>query len=457
MRSVFSLLLSALLVVAPALPQAKSRTLKPGWNIFSKDQDVQLGREAASQVEREMPVVRDEVLNGYLTRLGQRLVAAPEADKYPYTFKWVNDPNINAFALPGGPTYFNTGLILNADNEGQLVGVLAHEISHVALRHGTHQVSKANAIKLPAMLLGAVVGGGSMLGQLTQLGIGLGANSLLLKYSRDAERDADLLGARMMARAGYNPLEMARFFEKLEAQGGQRMPQFLSSHPNPGNRVQSVENEIRTFSRQDYNADSGEFQRMKARVQQLPKAPAPRQGGGNLPSGGAPPNSGEVLPTGRFKEYRANDFSLRHPENWEAFGDQTSSSVTIAPRAGLRQGQNGVQIGYGVIVSLHEPPQGRRVDLQRDTQDLIRQLQQSNQDMTPAREGARRTTVDGRQALITTLYSRSPFEGQREVDMLVTMALPERLLYLVFIGPEQDFSKLQGTYEEMLRSVRVSQ
>ena len=105
------------------------------------------------------------------------------ADEYPYSFKVVNDQSINAFALPGGPTFVNTGLIAAADNEAQLAGVMAHEISHVALRHGTNQASKANLIQLPAMLAGAVVGNGSMLGQLAQLGIGLGANSVLLKYS----------------------------------------------------------------------------------------------------------------------------------------------------------------------------------------------------------------------------------------------------------------------------------
>ncbi|HBY61119.1 MAG TPA: hypothetical protein DEH78_14955, partial [Solibacterales bacterium] len=108
-RPFFSLLVTLLMVVAPVLPQQqpRMRNIRPGWNMFSKDQDVQLGKEAAAQVEREAPVLRDDVLNGYIARLGQRIAAEPEADKYPYTFKWVNDPNINAFALPGGPTFFN--------------------------------------------------------------------------------------------------------------------------------------------------------------------------------------------------------------------------------------------------------------------------------------------------------------------------------------------------------------
>jgi beta-barrel assembly-enhancing protease len=186
--------------------QAKHKDLKPGWNLFSKEQDVQLGREAAAQVEQQMPVVRDAQIQRYIESIGRRLASAPEADRYPYTFKVINDPSINAFALPGGPTYVHTGLIRAAENEAQLAGVMAHEIAHVALRHGTNQASKANIMQIPAMIAGAAVGGGGLLGQLAQVGVGLGLNGVLLKYSRDAERQADLLGAQMMAHAGYNPL-----------------------------------------------------------------------------------------------------------------------------------------------------------------------------------------------------------------------------------------------------------
>jgi predicted Zn-dependent protease len=187
----------------------------------------------------------------------------------------VQDQSINAFALPGGPTYVNTGLILAAENEAQLAGVMAHEIAHVALRHGTNQASKSMGLQLIAGLVGQGVGGGSLLGQLGQMGIAFGADSVLLKYSRDAERQADLLGARIMSRAGYNPIEMARFFEKLEAQGGSRGPEFLSSHPNPGNRVQLVEREIRSLPRGGYG-DSGEFQAAQNRVRTLGNAPRSR-------------------------------------------------------------------------------------------------------------------------------------------------------------------------------------
>jgi predicted Zn-dependent protease len=205
-------------VVVSAAWAEGPRKLQPGFNLFSKEQDVELGQQAARQVEQQVTLVPDPQLNEYVRRIGAKLAATPEAGGFPYSFKVVADKSVNAFALPGGLAFVHTGLLAAADNEAQVAGVLAHEMSHVALRHGTNQVSRANLVQLPVLLAGGMAGGGgSLMGSLAQLGIGIGAGSVLLKFSRNAERDADLLGTRMMARAGYNPLEMARFFEKLEA------------------------------------------------------------------------------------------------------------------------------------------------------------------------------------------------------------------------------------------------
>src|SRR6059058_3726142 len=200
----------------------------PGFNLFSKDQDVQLGKESAAQVRKQMPVVRDPVLTEYVSRVGRRLADSQEAraSGFPFTFEVVADPSINAFALPGGPMFINSGLLKAVDNEAQLAGVMGHEMSHVILRHGTNQASKSQMIQLPAVL-GSKMAGGSMMGQLAQLGIGLGANSVLLKFSRGAESQADLLGSHLMAESGYDPIQMAKFFQKLEADGGARGPQFF--------------------------------------------------------------------------------------------------------------------------------------------------------------------------------------------------------------------------------------
>ena len=256
---------------------AQIRPPKPGFNLFSPQQDIQLGKEAKAQVEAQQPVIKDAGINGYLTQIGRKLAASPHAGDWPFSFEAVNDKNINAFALPGGPMFINTATITAADNEAQLAGVMAHEMSHVVLRHGTHQASKAQLIQLPAVLAGDMMGGG-MLGALGRLGINLGANSLLLKYSRDAEAQADYNGALIMADAGYNPLEMARFFEKLQSKGSEGgLANFLSDHPTPGNRVKAVEQEIQYLPQKPYQEDiTGQLNQIKTAVQHLPEPPKRR-------------------------------------------------------------------------------------------------------------------------------------------------------------------------------------
>jgi predicted Zn-dependent protease len=271
--------LGLLIVTAACASRRPGEPLKPGFNLYSKEQDVEIGREASAQVRQQFQVVQNQWLQNYLNTVGQRLAATPTAEQsgFPFSFTMLNANEVNAFALPGGPTYVFSGLLREADTEGELAGVLAHEMAHVILRHGTNQVSRATVISIPAQVAGAAVGQ-STIGQIVQLGLGVGLNGLFLNYSREAETQADALGARIMAQAGYNPLEMASFFEKLEASRGPGVPQFLSSHPNPGNRVKAVQAEIRTFPPRPYGFTTGQFQQAQQMVAQLP--PPPRQQAG---------------------------------------------------------------------------------------------------------------------------------------------------------------------------------
>ena len=223
-------------------------------------------------MQQQYEVVQDQEIQDYIDRIGKTLGGQPQAGKFPYTFQVVKDDSINAFALPGGPTFVHTGLIKAADNEPQLVGVMAHEISHCALRHGTNQASKANMLQIPAALAAAVAGKGSLLGQLEQAGIGFIGNSVLLKFSRGAESEADLNGAQMMAAAGYNPIEMARFFEKLQAQGGSRTLQFFSSHPDPGNRMKAIESQLKEMPQKSYTANTRQFRWIQDQGEGAPSA-----------------------------------------------------------------------------------------------------------------------------------------------------------------------------------------
>jgi Zn-dependent protease with chaperone function len=420
---------------------------KPGWNLFSRQQDVQLGQEASAQVEQKMQVIHNSEVSQYLSELGQRLARSQYAGQWPYRFSLVSDKSVNAFALPGGPMYVNTGLIAAAENEAQLAAVMAHEMSHVALRHGTNQASKQNLIQIPAMIAGGMMGGsGGMLGGLAQLGIGLGANSVLLKFSRSAESQADYNGALIMADAGYNPLEMARFFEKLEAQSGSRsgISAFLSDHPNPGDRGRAIESLVRQLPQQNYTeGNTAEFRQIQALVGNLPTR-------GELHGPEQAPSVPDIHPSSQLRQYRTNAYSISVPNNWQAFGDQDSPAVTIAPPDALFRGGNGVQVGYGAMVSYYTP-QVDRIDLQQHTAELIRHLQQSNGAMSV--QSRRNISVDGQNALLTTLSSQSPYRGEREVDALVTVPRPQGLFYMVFIAPRSEWRDAEPVFQWMLQDV----
>lgn len=280
-RISFIIVVFLFILASTLLGAQEVHRFQPGFNLFSKEQDVQLGEEAAAQVRKQKTMIKDPVLTSYVNRVGKRLAAAPEArdSGFPFTFEVVADPTINAFALPGGHMFIHTGLLKAVDNEAQLAGVMGHEMSHVILRHGTNQATKAKVIEIPAALAAQAAGGkNSMMSKLEQLGIGLGANGVLLKFSRDAESQADLTGSHIMAESGYDPIEMARFFNKLESPGKGivgNVSQFLSDHPNPGNREKAIEEEARALPNAKYGYQTGDFQKMKSVAMKI-KEPKPK-------------------------------------------------------------------------------------------------------------------------------------------------------------------------------------
>lgn len=203
---------------------AQTRVNQPK-NKYKPAADVSLGRQAAAQAEQQLPLLRDDGLTSYVSDLGRRLADEIRPDlqqpEFQYSFKVVNAKEINAFALPGGPMYVNRGMIEAAKTEGEVAGVMAHELSHVALRHGTAQASKASKYQLGAIagqVLGAIIGGnvGSVVAQGSQFGLG----TAFMRFSREYERQADIEGAQIMARAGYDPRDMANMFRTIQSQGG---------------------------------------------------------------------------------------------------------------------------------------------------------------------------------------------------------------------------------------------
>ena len=419
--------------------------LRPGFNLFSRQDDVKVGQENAKQVLAQYEVVQDPKLQDYVQKLGQKLAAMPEAKQsgFDFTFTVLNVDQINAFALPGGPMFIYTGLLKAVDNEAQLAGVMGHEMSHVILRHGTHEATKANGIQMALGGLAGLLGGDSesTLGKLEQAGLGLAGNSLILKFSRDAESEADALGSHLMSEAGYDPVQMAKFFEKL-AGNGQQPPQFLSDHPNPGNREAAIQAEMKTLPPRKYGYETGQFAAEKKVVATLP-APKKKPEANAIAPGSSVPQAGKA-PQG-WQQYQGQGFAINYPDGWQASGE--GADATLAPRDGVVQ----QQVGFGAVIGVFAPQKGR-ASLSLATADLVKKLQAENPKMQ--RQGAAASvTVSGIAALKTMLTEDSPFGGV-ETDMLVTVSRPSGLWYMVLVAPERDFARVQATFQQVADSVR---
>ena len=244
------------------------RHVDHGLNMYSVEQEQAMGRRMADTVERHCRLVKDPLVNQYIRDLGQRLVRNSDA-KIPFTIKVIDSGEINAFALPGGYFYVDSGLIVAAQNESELAAVMAHEIAHVAARHATRNMTKVqiwNIVTMPFLFFGGPVG--MAVRQVSNMAYPVSVK----KFSRDAEREADLLGIEYEYAAGYDPLAFINFFERLKAGKGRRsfIAKAFLTHPMNNERVDRAQKEIATMlpSRDEYIVDTSEFQEAKARLLQ---------------------------------------------------------------------------------------------------------------------------------------------------------------------------------------------
>jgi beta-barrel assembly-enhancing protease len=247
-----------------------------GFQLISVKDEIAIGQQAQQEIRQQVPELTDGATREYVTALGRRLASHASGADYPYSFTVANQAELNAFALPGGPVWINRGILQAAGNESQVAGVLAHEIAHVARRHSAQQLTKATVASGLLGLLGSVLGNDRGTGAVaTQAVAGLTAQSFMLKFSRDDEREADREGVRVMRAAGFDARGMVQFMEVLRQQQGRSpgaVEQFLSTHPAPAERVTELQQ--LAASNPGGRLDSPEFQRIKSRLAQLPPAPA---------------------------------------------------------------------------------------------------------------------------------------------------------------------------------------
>jgi Zn-dependent protease with chaperone function len=480
-----SLLMIFATIQAIALPQTE---VEPGFNLFSTESEIEIGRESAKEVERQLPVLRDEAVEDYVNRVGTRLAGqAPGAD-YPYQFKVLNLAEVNAFALPGGFMYLNRGLLESVRNEGELAGVLAHEIGHVALRHGTNQASKAYLTQAGLSVLGGLFGANSTASDVIGAVGGIGMPLLFLKFSRSAEEQADTLATQIMARAGYDPSGLVSFFDRLDEHSvGGAPPEFLSSHPSYENRRENIRKEAALVRPVNQTAAVGGLRDVQSRLDRLD--PAPSMESISKSTADSPPpartergRAADVSiesPSPRFQHFsqQSGYYRISYPDNWRAHEARDTFGVTLAPEGGIVRTSTGQpEIVSGVLINHYQsfehldPPRslgslGFRSSseleavpdfLEEATRDILVGIMDGNPHLQPVSDSGERRVVDGEPALSVDLAGWSPVTGQQEHVTLVTRGAGDgHVLYVLSIATGENRQALAGTFHRMLESLRV--
>jgi Zn-dependent protease with chaperone function len=475
-------------LVAASLPAwARFQVPPPCKNAFTVEQEQTEGAKVAAEVFKEMPVLPDgSPVSRYIQQLGAKLVAVTPGYRWPFNFHVVASEEINAFALPGGAMFVNLGTIQAAETESQLAGVIAHELSHVVMRHSTCNMTKQQSIGTWAALgqLGAAIAlGNGALGSMASQGIGVATGLGFLRMSRDYEKQADLLGAGILYDAGFDPRGLPQFFETIQAKYGEGQAQIFSDHPNPGNRTQYVSQEIATFPpRANPRVTSAEFTRARelAKKEKMynakeVQAGAWRQTGKYALVAGGPgqvipstaSSNGQSAPAGRLSRtslglsdrmvtYQGPAFSVSYPASWQK-GESKNGSVVFVPPNGA--GQSG--IAYGAIIdgASFQTAVRDANSLAQATSSIAQQLSQQNGGMQQASD-LTTLTIGGQAANAVELRGRSPVTDGGSVlterDLLVTVARPDGAVsYMVFVAPEPDYQTLKPLFSSMIESFRV--
>lgn len=478
----------AVLLLVVTAGSAHAQTLvRPGFNLFTAAQDVEIGKKSALEIERQLPLLSDAMVSRYVSAVGARLAARAPGEKFPYQFKVANLSEVNAFALPGGYIYVHRGLIEKVRTEGELAGVIAHEIAHVALRHPTNQASKAYLAQSGLGILGGLLGTRtqSTTGQVIGAVGGFGLNALFLKYSRSAETQADIVGAQIMAKAGYDPMEMARFFETLRKQANGdpgKVAVFLSNHPAPVDREARVRQEANLLGPARSTSSVGSVAAIQNELGRL--SPAPRMGQlataqTLTPSQTRPPTAAVASlsferPSTRLRTFRQRDglYELQYPDNWIASAQPQGSGVAIAPRGGLTSTANApAQLTCGLVVHHYVPFDGAVGVRYRDplgslfggspieeaTSDLVRNIMNGDSRLRLVAGSRRERAAAGGPSLSVQLSGVSPVTGLAERVTVIARQLPDQhLIYLLLVAPAAQYAMLAPNSARMVQSFKVS-
>jgi beta-barrel assembly-enhancing protease len=438
--------LGLLILITPLLAQ-RSRLI-PSWNLFSTQQDVEIGTVLAQDAEATLTWSRETFAQDYIDALGNQLGDFSAGYKYPYEFRVFRDPSIQSFALPGGIIYLSSGLVLATQNEAQLAGVLAHQIGHVVARHGSQQLSDAYASRRTERLTNV-----SAEEVLSRLNVAVTPGSVLFRYSSQAEQEADTIAVQLLYDAGFDPQAIVSGMQRLSAQPVDLKGDFFRDHPAPSNRAAAIRREAQRLGPISAagHEESADFRATQA----------------NLRAEGAPSSNRRgiarsELPSSRFVIYEGYDFDIDYPDNWTI--TKAGSAVTLSPENGIVSGA----LAYGMLTDAFRPrssdpfgrssftvpgQSGRRtITLSAATDQLLEELRRNNPNLRIVRK--RQKQIADLEALEVEMTNESPIGGL-EVNRLVTVLRGnDGLSYFLAVAPETEANRYRATFDRMFSSIR---
>ena len=439
-----SLLLGALLLL----------TTGGSVNFFSLQQDIEIGSESAKEAEQSLPLVRDVAVDAYFRTVAQRLVQNPSLPALRYRFRIVNSKEVNSLGFPGGAIYIYRGLLQIASSDDEVAAIVAHEIGHVASRHGTAQLTRQLIVQAPFEIAAGLTTTDAWKEQLSKLGIPLGADAPFLRYSRDQELEAGLMAVRLMTEARFDPNAFRTILEKVnEIRTGEtpRAPAFLFNHPQSETIAPEIGEEIDHIVTTHRPARSQEFRSFQTGLQRLSYPTA------KTTVADPPPDAISKIYTHPQDFYR-----LGYPDGWIVTRTGPNGAI-IAPVDGVQSSRNGDDVSHGVMFDLFDiAVPDRSLTLEQATNRLIVFLRQRN--LKPGETTSSLRIVPGAQVQMlvsdepgvrTVMIGKNDSNNSAEVVWVVTRLYYQSLFYMVFVAPEDEFAMYQSTFEQMIRSVRL--
>jgi hypothetical protein len=470
-------------MVRPLGAQVAIKRSPSGFNLFSVEQDVEVGRQSAAEFERLVPLVTSARTEQFLGGVGALLATHAPGPRYPFRIRACDSYQINAFVLPGGPIYISQRLITVARSEAELAGVVAHSMAHVVLRHGTARASKAYLGKAGLGAFGGLVSRTSTPGIINAVG-GFGMNAAFLTFGTAEEYEADALGAELMAKAGYDPVAMATMLATLRRERSRHsgLERFFSSHPSAPDRETRIRNLANILERGGAQELIGGFSRIRWRGAPASASSAARwnTATGTVASGPSPVALDVPAPSPRFVRFNHPDalLAIDHPANWDAH--PSGFAVSFAPPGGVVEQDNGQpNILNGLIVNYYAPFEGeverwnnslirhyapfenrtrQRGILEDATDDLVRQILNANSYLSAPTGSARSEVVDGSRGYSVRLSGRSPVTGEVERVTVYTRVLPDdNVIYMACIAPGRAAAAVERACARMVQSLHVTE